>query len=272
MFKRARNKAPLDFSTVIVFSMLDDPFIDACIDGVLPASNKVLLIAYDRLLGGQDQTDILTDIIRRNAHKGIETKILPLVLEMAQVFPINPEIKTNQRIFMNFIRKVGFDLVKDSAAFTLFLDGDEVAEPQRLLDWKNSYRTNASSLSLANYYYFREPIYRAEKLEHSPVMVNAEKLEALFRKDPMRFINLPHERKDYRIEPSEKIEEVLIHHFSWVRTKDQMMAKVKNWCHSGQRDWQKLVETEFSRDFNGTDFVHGYKYKEVPNLFNIKLQ
>ena len=29
------------------------------------------------------------------------------------------------------------------------------------------------------------------------------------------------------------------------------------------------IEEEFSRDFNGTDFVHGYSYNIVENTFNI---
>jgi len=273
MFERFKKKAaPPDFSTVILFSKLDDPFIDACIDGVLPASNKTVLVAYDRLVGGEIQTESLERILQRNRHKHIEYKILPLVYEIAQVFPVDPKIITNYRIFLNIIRKIGFDLVKGSAEFTLFIDGDEIAEPQKLLQWKNTCRTKANSLSFANYFYFREPIYRAERIEYSPIMVRNENLEALCDKDLLRFINMPHERKNYQISPIERVEEVLFHHYSWVRTKEQMLEKVENWTHHGQRNWRELVNKEFARDFNGTDFVHGYKYIQVPNQFNITLE
>jgi len=64
---------------------------------------------------------------------------------------------------------------------------------------------------------------------------------------------------------------VFFHHYSWARTKEQMLTKVKNWGHRKQRNWQELVENEFSHEFNGKDFIHGYNYSRVPNLFDIKL-
>ena len=158
----------MNFSTVILFSRLDAPFIDACIDGVLNASNKVVLVAYDRLLDGEEQTGFLSEVMRRHAGKNLEFKVIPLVYEIVRIFPVNPKLIANTRIFLNFIRKVGFDLIKDTSEYTLFIDGDEVAEPQKLLRWKNECRTKANSLMLANYYYFREPVYQADRLEYSP--------------------------------------------------------------------------------------------------------
>jgi hypothetical protein len=61
----------------------------------------------------------------------------------------------------------------------------------------------------------------------------------------------------------------MIHHYSWVRTKEEMLRKVKSWTHSGDRDWVSQVEKEFAHEFNGTDFVHGYEYNIVENKFNL---
>jgi hypothetical protein len=61
-----------------------------------------------------------------------------------------------------------------------------------------------------------------------------------------------------------------VHHYSWVRTEEEMMNKVSNWAHAKDRpNWRDLVKEEFSRNFNGTDFVHGYSYKLVENIFGI---
>lgn len=48
-----------------------------------------------------------------------------------------------------------------------------------------------------------------------------------------------------------------------------MIRKVKSWSHNLDRDWVTLVEKEFEHDFNGTDFIHGYSFKEVKNNFNM---
>ena len=61
-----------------------------------------------------------------------------------------------------------------------------------------------------------------------------------------------------------------VHHYSWVRTKEEMLKKVENWGHKHDKNWTSLIEEEFSRPFNGTDFVHGYSYNIVENKFNIK--
>jgi hypothetical protein len=65
----------------------------------------------------------------------------------------------------------------------------------------------------------------------------------------------------------------MIHHYSWVRTKEEMLQKVKSWGHRDDTDWQNLVEKEFSHNFTGTDFVpgHNYEYEVIEPLHDIKL-
>ena len=59
-----------------------------------------------------------------------------------------------------------------------------------------------------------------------------------------------------------------------------MLKKVQNWGHKddtaetawyfkSKKTWTELVEEEFSKEFDGTDFVHGYEYKIVENKFNL---
>ena len=55
----------------------------------------------------------------------------------------------------------------------------------------------------------------------------------------------------------------MFHHYSWVRTKEQLLRKVASWGHNWERNWTEEVEKEFSRPFNGVDFVHGYEFVEV---------
>ena len=60
----------------------------------------------------------------------------------------------------------------------------------------------------------------------------------------------------------------MVHHYSWVRTKEEMLKKTRAWAHHWERDWAQLIEEEFSRDFNGTDFVRKYDYVQVSNPYN----
>lgn len=64
----------------------------------------------------------------------------------------------------------------------------------------------------------------------------------------------------------------MFHHYSWVRTQDEMLKKVRAWGHKGDRNWVQLVNEEFTGPFRGTDFIHGYTYKSVKPFFDIQLE
>ena len=64
----------------------------------------------------------------------------------------------------------------------------------------------------------------------------------------------------------------MFHHYSWVRTEEEMLRKVQSWGHRGDREWVSLVKKEFSAPFQGTDFVHGYQFQTVEPLFEISLE
>jgi hypothetical protein len=65
--------------------------------------------------------------------------------------------------------------------------------------------------------------------------------------------------------------QIIMHHFSWVRTKEQMLKKVESWAHKGDKHWVSLIEEEFKYSFRGRDFVHNYKFIEVENTFKIDI-
>jgi hypothetical protein len=87
------------------------------------------------------------------------------------------------------------------------------------------------------------------------------------------------ERGDiYRLTPGKKEKAMtgldgtpMIHHYSWVRTKEQLMRKVFSWSHRTERDWESLVEEEFSQPPSNVDFVHGYELASVTPFCAIDL-
>jgi hypothetical protein len=156
----------------------------------------------------------------------------------------------------------------------LFLDADEIPEGAKFSEWleASDYQQN-TVMKLANYWYFREPTYQALSWEDSVVLVQTRAIT--------RDLILRQEERDaiYDLLPGPKRRHVtgpdgepMFHHFSWVRTKDEMLKKVRSWGHKGDRNWTELVEEEFSGDFQGTDFIHGYQYKTIQPLFDIRLE
>ena len=164
--------------------------------------------------------------------------------------------------------------LKNNIEYVLLLDADEIPEGKQFLNWlnDNEYK-NFDCMKLANYWYFREPIYRAKNIiEDSIVFI--KKTHA----DNISLTMHTHERTaTYDLCPGNKRRNILInncpifHHFSWVRTHKQMLRKVTSWGHRNDKDYISLVNEEFLQKFRGYDNIFRYTYDIVPNLFNITL-
>lgn len=166
-------------------------------------------------------------------------------------------------------RLIATNHLNDDIDWVLFLDSDEVVDTELFMDFLKTNELNLMSYKFSGYYYFREPIYQAIQWEDASVLCKRE----LVKPD---VFNPIHERGQYsEILNVPKMYNVvhkgvpMIHHYSWVRSKEQMLKKVQTWWHKDDTNWTELVEKEFSHPFTGTDFVHGYQYKVVENKYNL---
>ncbi len=245
---------PLKIATVINFCTIDYKFIRHCINGVLPFSETVVVPYADKLFDNTDENRELIETARYENPGAIfeEFKYHHSITE-----------KIGAHFWHNFARWVGVASLPADIDFVLFLDADEIVETEGFIEFihhTNFFQYNY--LYFANYWYFREPIYRARNIELSPVMVK----RTVISKD---IIFLSNERGNFSNLPGGlrgvlgMNNKPMIHHYSWVRSKQEMLSKVQSWAHKSDRDWVSLVKKEFSRDFNGTDFVHGYQYDIV---------
>ena len=61
----------------------------------------------------------------------------------------------------------------------------------------------------------------------------------------------------------------MVHHYSWVRSKKEMLKKVLSWGHKTDRNWKALVEKEFEKEKVNKDFIHGYEYEDVKSFIEL---
>jgi len=172
-------------------------------------------------------------------------------------------------------RWVGIQALHNDIDYVLLLDADEVPEGNAFKDWLETKEyLNYDCMKMANYWYWREPIYRARNIiEDSIVFIKRE------HANKMHLTLQTHERTStYDLCSGNKTREILgisgrpmFHHFSWVRTYKQMLRKVITWGHKHDRDYVSMVQEEFSHEFSGTERMRGYAYDLVPNIFNIVL-
>src|SRR3989338_7674650 len=226
-------------SVVIKYCWTEVPFIRQVVAQARLFSDDIIVSAYDRLFDGTPED---SGALRALEDPGVRV----VVQEWSADKP--------PRYWHNAARWAGAQAARHD--WVLFLD----ALVGRSHD----------AYSFGCYWYFREPIYRATKEFECAVLLP----KRLITRD---LIFSEKERWEFRRHPDIRaFEHVLgksdfpmFHHYSWVRTKAQLLKKVSSWAHKDDRDWPALVEEEFSRPFNGTDFVHGFSYTTVKNIFTI---
>lgn len=244
-------------TTIIQYSTLDYRFLNANLWRLSRFSNEIIIPICDHFHNGEKENQELLnksiDIIKRYPN--------------AKPHFFNWEGEKRNNYYHHLSRKIGTDL--STNRWLLFLDGDEVVD-DKFWDWFYSVQHLDNAFWLTCYWYFREPIYRATKTEGAGLVIRKKYCDwdLNHHQERQQLFNLPNfECGDQKMIGFEN--KPVIHHFSWVRTKDEMLRKVRSWGHRFDRDWVKLVEEEFSRPFNGTDFVHGYEYEVVENSFGI---
>jgi len=171
-------------------------------------------------------------------------------------------------------RWVSLKVLDASCEYVMFLDSDEVVDGTAFREWINLGLYKAyDAMKLSNYWYWRDVCYRAKDyLEDSVVLVKRNTFNPL-----LLFSNLGRQgiydgcKSDRKCRSVKGCKDaIMVHHFSWVRDKDAMLRKVKNWGHRDDpQDWVGLVEREFAAPFSGKDFLVGHTYETVVNMFDI---
>lgn len=238
----------MKFETVIPFCSYDKNFIDRVIDNVRGISENIYVVYSDRLFDNTEEDIEYIDSVKSKNQDCIFIK--------------NQYNKyMDSRWNHNNARWYGYQVTDSKIPYVLFLNGDEVFEKEKLKEWINSRDKFEDVVYFANYWYFRSEKYQSKTLEETPVLVNKNLISK-------QIMFTEHETNIFKymtgIEKSLMTMGIdglpMCHHYSWVFNKEEMLRKVKSWGHNKDRNWEKLVEEEFSRDFNGTDFVHGYQY------------
>jgi len=249
-------------ATIVNFCTNEDRFIALCLKEALRFSRQVIVSVSDHFFDGTKENRGRLDEIGAAFPEClfVEYPFVPKRIPRTLL-----KKGDGTRFWHNVSRLVGFSFLRPEIETVFFLDADEIADGERVQEWLESsdYHQHVT-LKMANYWYFRESRYQAESWEDSIVLAQKRALNAdlLLSRDERQAI--------YDCLPNPKRGMVtgidgapLFHHYSWVRTKEEMLKKVQTWGHRGERNWEKFVEEEFQKPFTGIDFVHGYRFKTV---------
>lgn len=243
-----------NIAAVMMYCTNDYKFVGHAIDSVSRFCNQVIVTVVDHFFdGGPENRELLQRSYGENP--------------TARFVEIEYDAETTRRhgpmIWYCTSRLVGLQHVDPDIEYILFIDSDEVIEAARFARWLDRFNyRDFDYLYLQNYWYFREARFRADTVEDSVVLVRHKAIDrrhVFTQYDRLGFLQLGNGRK--AIPGSDG--RPMIHHYSWVRSKEEMLHKVRTSGHWNDRNWEALVEKEFEHEFLGTDFVHGYSYSIV---------
>lgn len=254
---------------IINFCSNDYPFLKPCIDHLRPICSEILVVVCDHFFNGErENLEYLNRIYRE--FKDISFIQYPFLKES---IPENIIKEKGDGFWHTLARWVGFNQLKKETEYVLFLDTDEVVDTERFLQWMDQFDYRSyQALRLSNYWYFRDPTFQAKTFEDSPLLACKKDLsrKSVFSRDERDgiFKNCNGKKKRNTLSIDQK---PLFHHYSWVRTKEQMLKKVLSWGHQKDRNWKELVEKEFTHEFSGKDFVHGYDFIKIEPYIQLSL-
>ena len=101
------------------------------------------------------------------------------------------------------------------------------------------------AIRLATYFYFLSPALRANTIDCAGIIVSKSELDRL----PEHYLCDVESERDTILKHFEHYQEFvmddqdtpMVHHYSLVRTKEEMLKKVQSWGHREDKEWPELI-------------------------------
>lgn len=236
-------------ATIINYCTNDFRFIDKCLEEAKIFSKQILVSVCDHFFDGSaENRELLHHTYARHPDcKFIEFAYLPDRL-YSQYHNIKPT-DTDWAMFWGTTgRYISFLFLEPDIDFVLFLDSDEIFEGTEFLDWlETKEHESYEAMRLASYYYALRANFRAKKVVNLPLLVKKE----VFK--PLTLFNEIDRIGAYMTHAGPKREKIVglkgipfVHHYSWVRTREECLQKARTWGHRHDENWPQLIDEAFS--------------------------
>lgn len=256
----------MKLATIICYCTNDYRFIDRCILEAKKFSDQIIIPVCDHFFNGAPENRMLLEHTYAN-HPDCD--FIEFAYSPTQLYNPYLNVTPDDEHWMAYwhatSRYVGCLHLKAEIDWVLFLDCDEIVEGERFTaNVKRALHCNAVRLSC--YYYVLRPDFRADKVQDLTLLVQKSALSNFFHPDERYAL--------YRYAPEPKMQGMrgedsrpLIHHYSWVRSKEECLRKAASWGHSRDRDWPKLIEEAFLKKKGKNLFGTELCFKPVEDVY-----
>lgn len=257
-------------AVVITYCTNDFRFISKCIEETKVFSKEIVIPVCDHFFNGEEENRLLLDATYR-AHPDcqfIEFSYLPDRI-YSKYHSIKPENKDWAAYWAATTRYVGLQYVSPEIETVLFLDSDEILEGKRFLEWFESGKDQEYEvMRFGSYYYAIKPNLQSELFVNLPMIVKKKCFNSLTLFNGLERIGAYQShtgpKREYVLGLDEK---PFVHHYSWVRTKEEALQKGRTWSHKNDEDWSSLIEDVFQMKKLDQIFGSNHTFKEIENPY-----
>lgn len=259
-------------ATIISYCTNDFRFIDKCIEEAKIFSNEILIPVCDHFFDGTPENrQLLHHTYARHPDcTFLEFPYLPdrLYSQYHNIVPTDP---TWGMFWHATVRYIGFLHLDPRIETVLFIDSDEIFEGSACLDWLKI-NESYEAMRLAAYYYALKATQRAKNVVNLPLLVKKETFK------PLTLFNQIDRIGAYMSHDGPKRERVVgrdglpfVHHYSWVKTKEECLQKARTWGHRHDEDWPALIDKAFNGE---TERLFGttHQFFDIENAYFDPLQ
>lgn len=252
-FRRSSHiKTHTSLAAIIPLSSLEITWAEDTIREALRVASPVVVAYADHLSDGTREDLAFVDKLRQTFANSPNLIFVPVLWRSG----------LSSRFWVRYLRYAAVPFVPLEVDYIIWLDADEILDSDIFNEWWMSNQglpaRQEGATKIANYFYFRDARFQKVELDDSVVISRRRGMSSdAFFENPWQ----EREAFFYAYPGSKHLElglggRVMVHHMSWVRTKEGMLQKVSAWGHAGEQDWESLVKEEWSREFNGRDFIN----------------
>jgi hypothetical protein len=254
-------------AAVISFCTNDYRFLHPCIQGIKPCVSQIIVPVSDHFYDGTKENLAL---LSRAYNQHPECEFVQFSYDPKTPYGYTTKRQGDldwPRYWHSTARMIGYHFLRKDIDYALFIDVDEIYDGKAFKQFLQEFDYSSfDALRFRCYSYFREAHFRAKESCVSGLMVRKEALNQEL------LLDIDERMGTFKAIQGKKIivdDPVMIHHYSWVRTKEEMLRKVSCWAHFWEKDWKSLIEKEFSGPFQGKDFTTDMEYIQVDPLVNL---
>lgn len=242
-------------AAIVSFCTHDIRFFEKCISSLHPFCSQIIVPVCDHFYNGEPEDRILLERLYAS-YPGVT--FVEFAYSETQVYGTPSRLVPGSPYWAqhwhNTSRLIGTYYLSEEIDCAIFCDIDEIFASTPEIAKEDAIR-------FATYWYDRRADMRATCYPDGPLLVKRSLLsdDVILNQDER--MGMFHRIKGKKVQNWKKEGKPIVHHYSFVRTEEELKCKVRRWGHHWERDWWSLLQQE-------GDVVREYSYERADLFWN----